>query len=176
MTLTDLGIELQNLDGASAALSTYLNMTVNSTDFTTTNLNFGPNDPSGEWYCTGVSFVNSLIPSVSLLMPNPLSSMNQNNVTSMTQLIEKAQAGFGLISPVDRLDMMTPVLVFASIADSASTINTIGAEIVAEEQQAERDSEEMILGIFFDVLGWRMGRCGVIRCHQFCTTVCRDGT
>lgn len=69
-------------------------------------------------------------------------------MTAVIQLIETAQQYASQLeaNPVDILDNLTPVLIFASLADAATQIYTTGQQILKEEQE-ERD--EMIIGIVF---------------------------
>jgi hypothetical protein len=145
------GFQLISSSASAAAqsLSTYMNMTINATDFyLPSSFSINPNTPGD---CQTIVFKDSSVPSAAQLVPNPLSGINQNNVTSIIQLISSADSNiYKFANPSDLLEILQPVLIFVSVADAADQINQLGAQ-AAQLLQQQRD--EMIITEVFGVLG-----------------------
>ena len=148
-TFHGLQIQSSDLSTAASSVSSYLNMTIGTSDFYTPDGLSFTNTNKQATECDTITFTDSTVPSAGALIPNPLDGVNQNNVTAVIQLIEAATSSLGKTSAIDILDSLSPVLVFASLADAADQIYTTGQQIIKEEQE-ERD--ELIISIVFGLL------------------------
>jgi hypothetical protein len=147
-TISNCIIPSQNLENASNSLTSYMNMTINITDFDTSLYTFSDYPPACNMaQCALYVFENVTVPEAMRIIPNPLNGLNQQNITQIQSLINTAQTSLGKQYPMDILDSLSPVMVFASISDAATQIYNAGVKI--EEEQRE----EKILAIVFGLLG-----------------------